>query len=362
MHLIDSDESVRFFLRRFAEDIEKSPAEEKFVAVDTEFVGENAEIPLLCLIQISTARSNFVIDPLSADISFLSGVFEDESLPKVFHSAAQDVEILHNLDIFVKKIYDTQLYEMILSTQEQISYQSITLKYTSRELDKSYSLSDWTARPLSKKQLKYAVDDAVYLREIYKKQKRELARLGRLDWLAPEMKLLEQEGESSCDSSSMIFQQLLRWAEDRAKEKNVSVKNIISERCIKRACKKGKLYIDKMLKYRGLMSNEDLRDFLIFARGIVPEKAPELPKRDPIISALRLILEICSMKNIVAPAIVANTADLETLACNFKNPDGLADIKCMRGWRKNIFGKYAMDFLNGKISIALNCGQLEFNK
>ncbi len=359
IHLINSDNSVQLFLKILGEDIEKSPTEEKFITVDTEFIRENLEQPLLCLVQIATFENVFVIDPLDMDISFLNEIFADEKLPKIFHSAVQDIEILHNSNIHLKNIYDTQSYEMLLSTKEQISYQSIVFKYVGKKLNKDYSLSDWKKRPLSKKQIKYSVEDVTFLREIYKKQQKKLEELKRIDWLIPEMKILEQTRVNSDDENAKIFRQLHEWIEKRAKERNIDAKSIADENAIKRICKKGKHYINKMLKYRGLI-NDDFRDFLIFAKEIVPEDIPDYTKHTPVVSALKLILEICSIKNNIAPMIIATTNELEKLANDLTKSD--MDIRSLHGWRKEIFGKYALDFLNEKITLAFDNGQLGFKE
>lgn len=359
IHLIDSDKSIQLFLKILGEDIAKSPAEEKFITVDTEFIRENLEQPLLCLVQIATFENVFVIDPLDIDISFLNEIFTNEKLPKIFHSAIQDIEILHNSNIHLKNIYDTQSYEMLLSTKEQISYQSIVFKYVGKKLNKDYSLSDWKKRPLNKKQIKYSVEDVTFLREIYKKQLQKLEELKRIDWLIPEMKILEQTRVNSDNENAKIFRQLHEWIENRAKEKNIDAKIIADENAIKRICKKGKHYINKMLKYRGLINN-DFRNFLMFAKEIVPEDIPDYIKHTPVVGALKLILEICSIKNNIAPMIIATTNELEKLANDLKKSD--MDIRCLHGWRKEIFGKYALDFLNKKITLAFDNGQLGFKE
>ena len=104
IQLINSDKSVQLFLKILREDIVKSSAEEKFITVDTEFIRENLEQPLLCLVQIATFENVFVIDPLVIDISFLNEIFANEKLPKIFHSVVQDIEILHNSNIYLKNI------------------------------------------------------------------------------------------------------------------------------------------------------------------------------------------------------------------------------------------------------------------
>ncbi|MBR2137009.1 MAG: ribonuclease D [Alphaproteobacteria bacterium] len=210
--IIDSEAAVRDFLKKIAIDIESANSDESFIAVDTEFIRENSDVPLLCLIQIATHTQCFVVDPFAIDISFLNDIFANESILKVFHSATQDIDVLYHANIGVKNVYDTQLYEMLLSTKEFISYKSIVAKYLNRTLNKNYVISDWSKRPLSKKQLQYAVGDVIHLREVYKLQIQKLHDVKRENWLQSEMKQLENLGREliSDKKNAEITKQLLR--------------------------------------------------------------------------------------------------------------------------------------------------------
>lgn len=357
VQIVNSPSSIDSFLSTLASDLKTASSEDKFIAVDTEFIRENLDIPLLCLVQIATQNHCFIIDPLTVDIVFLTSIFSDQSITKVFHSAGQDIDVLHYSNIGIDSIHDTQLYEMLLSTKEYISYKSIVAHYLKKNIDKNYVISDWKKRPLSKKQLQYSIGDVVYLREVYKNQKQKLADLGRIDWLKPEMGQLSENGANhSREKDSEITEKLFEWVANRAKERGINAKNIADERAIKRVCSKGKPYIQKMLKYRGLI-NKDFRDFLLFAKEIIPDNQLDNAKKDLPVYALKLILEMCSRRNNVAPAIIASTDDLE----NFiqKRGDNLLDLRVMQTWRYDIFGKYAQNFLDGKLSIMMKNEHVE---
>ncbi|MBQ7673942.1 MAG: hypothetical protein IJT36_05395 [Alphaproteobacteria bacterium] len=359
--IVDSKSSIDLFLTTLLSDIETVLPEDKFIAVDTEFIRENLDIPLLCLVQIATPNYCFVIDPLAVDISFLIKVFSDKNIIKVFHSAGQDIDVLYYSNIRnIENIYDTQLYEMLLSTKEYISYKSIVARYLKKNIDKNYVVSDWQRRPLSKEQLQYSIGDVVYLREVYKKQRQKLVDLGRIDWLKPEMEQLSGNNVSHYREKDFeTAKKLSEWVGNRAKERNIDMQNIADERAIKRICRKGQPYIQKMLKYRRLI-NKDFRDFLLFAKDIIPDNHFDNSKQDLTTHALKLVLEMCSQKSNIAPAIIANSDDLENFIKTYEsNPSSL---RIMKDWRYDIFGKYAQSFLDEKLSITMKIGRVEFTK
>jgi ribonuclease D len=99
----------------------------------------------------------------------------DTSVVKVFHAARQDIEIFFNLSGKVPTpLFDTQVAAMVCGFGEQISYSMLVQKITKTELDKSSRFTDWAKRPLSEKQLNYAIGDVTHLRDIYKRLKNDL--------------------------------------------------------------------------------------------------------------------------------------------------------------------------------------------
>ncbi|MCH9765804.1 MAG: ribonuclease D, partial [Alphaproteobacteria bacterium] len=168
-------------------------ARSDFVTVDTEFMREQTYWPELCLIQVASPNLELIIDPLSPnlDLSSFYELMADASVVKVFHAARQDIEIFVAQSNKVPiPLFDTQIAAMVCGFGESISYVNLVKKITDQNLDKSSRFTDWSQRPLSSKQLTYALGDVTHLRAVYLSLKTEIDEAKRADWLAEEMETL----------------------------------------------------------------------------------------------------------------------------------------------------------------------------
>src|SRR5271169_6767120 len=164
-----------------------------FVTVDTEFLRETTYYPLLCVAQMASAEEAVVIDALAPgiDLSPFYALMADEKVMKVFHAARQDIEIVwHAAKLIPHPIFDTQVAAMVLGYGDSISYDQLVQRITGDSLDKSHRFTDWTHRPLSDAQLRYAISDVTHLREVYHALVEDLGRRGRVDWVEDEMRVL----------------------------------------------------------------------------------------------------------------------------------------------------------------------------
>ena len=165
-------------------------AAEPFVAVDTEFMREQTFWPELCLIQLAGPGAEMIVDPKAKglDLAPFWSLMADTSTVKVFHAARQDIEIVYTeAGIVPAPVFDTQVAAMVCGFGESISYVNLVKKVTGQDLDKSSRFTDWSRRPLSDKQLVYALGDVTHLRDVYEHLKGELAQSGRADWLDEEI-------------------------------------------------------------------------------------------------------------------------------------------------------------------------------
>ncbi|MEM6357600.1 MAG: ribonuclease D, partial [Pseudomonadota bacterium] len=145
-----------------------------YVCVDTEFLRERTFYAQLCLVQLAVPGEDgadsgeaVIVDPLAEGIGLapLFRLMGDDRVVKVFHAARQDVEIFHNLgQIIPEPLFDTQVAAMVLGYGEQVGYETLVRKVAKAELDKSSRFTDWSRRPLSQKQLDYAIGDVTHLR------------------------------------------------------------------------------------------------------------------------------------------------------------------------------------------------------
>src|SRR3954469_22116195 len=168
-------------------------AKHDFITVDTEFLRETTYFPILCVAQVASADEAIVIDALAEDID-LTPFFKlmaNGKVLKIFHAARQDIEIVwHRAKMIPHPVFDTQVAAMVLGYGESISYDQLVQRITGDTLDKSNRFTDWTRRPLSDAQLKYAISDVTHLQDVYVKLSADLVARGRTDWVRAEMDVL----------------------------------------------------------------------------------------------------------------------------------------------------------------------------
>ncbi len=165
-------------------------SEHSFVAVDTEFIREQTFWPRLCVIQLAGPGGEAIVDPLAKEIDLAPfyGLMANERVVKVFHAARQDLEIVWTqARLIPRPIFDTQVAAMVCGFGESVSYVSLVKQITGANLDKTSRFTDWARRPLSEKQLAYALADVTHLRDIYRHLVDELEATGRVRWLDEEM-------------------------------------------------------------------------------------------------------------------------------------------------------------------------------
>src|SRR5947207_3111376 len=180
----------------------KPLAHAEFVAVDTEFMRERTYWPKLCLAQVAGPDEAAAIDALAEgiDLSPLDELMANKKVLKVFHAARQDLEIFYlRMTKVPAPLFDTQVAAMVCGHGEAASYESLATKLAKARIDKSSRFTDWARRPLSERQITYALSDVTHLRVVYEKLRRQLEKSGRLPWIAEEMAVLNDPGTYRAD-------------------------------------------------------------------------------------------------------------------------------------------------------------------
>lgn len=356
-------------------------SEHPFVTVDTEFIREKTYWPQLCLIQIASEDEDTCIDPLikGIDLSALFALMANRNVVKVFHAARQDIEIFYHLSGKTPyPVFDTQLAAMVCGFGESVSYQHLVLKLLNKDLDKSMRFTDWSRRPLTDKQVKYALADVTHLREIYKKIRVLLDESGRTSWLnddtaiLTDVKTYENESAESwkrlkINSTKPLYLALCRalaaFREDEAKRLDRPRRHILRDEVLLELAGSAPDNAEEMAKLRGLpqgFANGRLgREILSIIKRVraedsstypVQPKPYELPRSARAVSKmLKLLLMIKAAENDVAEKLIANFDELDILAGE-KNPD----LEVLKGWRYEIFGKYALELKEGKTALRYN--------
>ncbi|MEP6341695.1 MAG: ribonuclease D [Maricaulaceae bacterium] len=352
-----------------------------FLCVDTEFMRESTFYSELCLIQVATDTDEAIIDPLAdgLDLAPFNALLMHESLTKVMHAARQDMEIFYSLCKAVPApIFDTQIGAMALGLGDSVGYMALVKDRLGLILDKGARFTDWSRRPLSEKQLSYALADVTHLRDLYPAMIEELKERGRLGWIEEELKPQLNEELYNFDPD-MAWQRLkvrnprkenmavlkaaASWREKQAIRRNIPRRRVVKDDALYDIAQNKPLDTKALARLRGVpkgfansRSVDDLIKMINYALDNVDDYAPIVPKAKhmppqlgPTIEMLRTLLKLCTEYEELAPRLVANASDIEQIAAFGEK----ADVAALTGWRREIFGNQALDLLAGKIALRL---------
>lgn len=344
------------------------------IFLDTEFVRTNGKEPVLCLMQILSGDYKAIIDTLNIkDFSPIAEILASEKILKVFHACDQDLDVLQAYGICVNNIFDTQIAEMFISAAPSQNYENLVKKYAKVRLSKLYTTSDWQARPLSKGQLKYAINDVIYLPLIYQKQKELLVIFKREAWALDEFRnktkqymivdnLLEQFApymDSITEDGLKFLKQMVAWRRENAIKLKVSDNRVIKNDVIISILKYGMLRI-KQLKKSRLYKEKLFGEFLKFVEeNLEINKTYFLNNEEndeynqDIVKYLKIALRKISRDNHINPDLIACTKILKEFVKN----EGKSDF--LSGWRYEMFGKTALKLLKGESVLKIQGNKME---
>ncbi len=352
-----------------------------FIAIDTEFLREKTYYPKLCLVQVSDPGGNAAaIDPLSGnlDLSPLFDLFLNENVLKVIHSGRQDLEIFFNLTgKVVTPFFDTQIAAMVCGYGDSIGYEALVRNLTGQALDKSVQFTDWSKRPLSKRQIDYALGDVIHLADIYQKLKSELDKRGRTEWVFEEVGILSNPATYSNEPARAweriklrspkprmlaVLRELAAWREKRAQDKDLPRSWIMRDETLADMAAQMPESPEQLKKIRNMspdMAGGPVGKIFLetIARALASDKStwpkPQdrkilSPQSAATIDILKMLLKIQSSEHGVATKLIASQEEIEIIATE-DNPD----IPPLKGWRFEIFGREALALKAGQIAIGL---------
>jgi ribonuclease D len=354
-------------------------ARSDFVTIDTEFIRETTFWPELCLIQMASPELAVIVDPLAHGIerkSFFE-MIEDASVTKVFHAARQDIEIIFHMGgLIPHPIFDTQVAAMVCGFGDSVSYDQLVSRMTGTHLDKSSRFTDWRRRPLSEKQLTYALADVTYLRDVYLKLKAELDKEGRSHWLTEEMAILEARETYDLrpedawkrlrsrlrkPAELAVMRAIAAWREREARERNVPRGRIIKDDGIYEIAQQQPKDAEALGRLRTIpkgwersQQGQAIVETVNAALAIPKEEMPRLPRHQPspegagaAADLLKVLLKIVTEKHGVAAKIIASTDDLDRIAAEGEK----ADVAALKGWRRDLFGEKALKLIAGDMAL-----------
>ena len=362
-------------------------AQSDFVCVDTEFMRENTYYPLLCLIQIGNEEEAAAIDPLADGLDLkplLDLMCENDEVLKVFHAGGQDVEIIYNLTGKTPQpIFDTQVAMMAISQSEQIGYANLVESWLGKTIDKGARFTDWSRRPLTDRQIEYAIGDVTYLAKIFPRILKKLIKTGRGAWLDAEMEKLADPANYANEAEEAWhrlrapgrnpavlgrMKALAAWRESEAQSKDIPRGRIIRDETLADIASHPPKSQADLAKVRGLSQawkdndiGKRLMRVLANAQPLSDDEMPDKPKRGAplgkegalVADLLKLLLKIRSREIDVAARLLARSEELENLAA------GMRKLPLLEGWRYDVFGRDALELVEGKLAFAVERGRLK---
>ncbi len=355
-----------------------------YLALDTEFMRDQTYWPKLCLIQVAAPGVEAIVDPLAEgiDLKPFYKLLKRPGIVKVLHAARQDIEIFHHQGgVIPDPLFDTQIAAMVWGFGDAASYETLCRKIAHVEIDKSSRFTDWSRRPLSQKQLDYAIGDVTHLRTIYEYLKKNLEKTGRTAWVQEEIAALQDPDlyELQPDTAwkrlkprtankrfLAMIASLAAWREREAQARDIPRGRVLKDEALMEIAAHPPESAEALERNRAVpkgFANSRLGKGLMDAIEEGKTAKPPEPiehdrprrRREPsqaAVDLLKTLLRLRAEAVGVAPRLIANADDIERLAA--QEDEG---VPALHGWRAEVFGNDAKALRKGDLAIALEKGE-----
>lgn len=356
-------------------------ADADFVTVDTEFMRDKTYWPKLCLVQLGGPQEAACIDVLAdgIDIGPVLALMENPAVLKVFHAARQDFEIFFNLMGSVPApVFDTQVSAMVCGFGDSVGYETLVSKLARERIDKTMRFTDWQRRPLSARQIEYALADVTHLRVVYEKIRDRLEKNGRAGWVAAEMAALCDPGLYRVDPyeswrrlkirnakprTLAILRELAAWREQEAQRRDVPRSRVLRDEGLVEIAIHVPGTREELGALRGLHGGQSggaagqaILEAVKRGQAVPDADCPPRPRgRDqqrgpgPSADLLKVLVKLKAESAGVAQRLIANSEEIEAISL-----DDAADVPALRGWRRELFGEDALALKHGRLALTSN--------
>lgn len=353
-------------------------AQMPLVGFDTEFVGEDAYRPELCLVQVSTAEQLFVIDPY--ECGPLDGFWElllDPNRTVIVHAGREDVRMCYfQAGTAPPNVFDVQIAAGLVGMTYPIGYAGLVHDLLHQRMTKGETLTDWRQRPLTPAQIRYAYDDVRYLLPAHRKLTERLKRHKRLDWATEEFATAVKravaddvtierwrkiKGIGALNRRELaVARELYGWRDKFAERLNRPPRFLMRDDLLIEIAKRGPTKAEELHAVRGLPRGQEevIIDAIKRAKALPPEQCPEPEARDNDTSnilllgnLLNVVLSDFSGRNRLAANLVSSGADLKAIVRSRVYGEPLPDVALTRGWRAKVVLPELLALLAGDTAI-----------
>lgn len=360
----------------------------KWICFDTEFMGEKRFVTLLCLIQIASEHGYFLIDPIKIEnLRPLINLIEDENITKITHAGENDFRLFNILfDTLPKNVFDTQIAAGFVGYKYPVSFQKLLESELNVRVGKGYTVTDWSKRPFSPKQIKYALNDVIYLYDLWQSLVRQLRELGRQLWVVEECQTLEQAKyyeqspykeafnsniiQSLQPKQQIFLIRLYAWRTEQARKKNYSRDMILSSKLIgsiiravgggKEALKSNRRLPERTIARYGdtfvELFNKKPTEEELAVLDQIPRRKSAHPQQDIINEMLHLLIQYkCFDEN-----LSINLAMPRTMLKKMKADENYFEDALENGWRFHFLGEEIITWLKFRNDLKLVFGKGKF--
>lgn len=352
-----------------------------WIALDTEFHSMKKQRPQLCLLQVAVTDQIVLIDPLG--ITDLSPFWErlcDPQTKVIVHAGRAEMQFCQTaIGRMPQNVFDVQLAAAFVGFIYPISFKTLADQTINIRLSKEETRTNWLRRPLSVRQIDYAIDDVRYLKKITKHLEKRLEQVGRLPWFFEEYKALQSSWSplNSKDAWNkrlfkrlsneqiVIAREICQWRQQEAALLNITPKSVLRDDLIVELAVRMDPAPESILAIRDLEQYPQYIDTLsaIIERAKMLEATsipPSLQRVDHSKFAaeahfIQTVLGEFAKKKKIAPNLLATLNDTrEYLAYYFGAlPVGVIP-RLGRGWRHELLGNFLNEVLQGKIALKLD--------
>jgi ribonuclease D len=351
-------------------------------ALDTEFHREKTYWPQVALVQVAWPAGDAgpdgvaLVDPLAVDLAPLAEILDSPAV-MIAHAAEQDLEVLSRAcGTLPSRLWDTQVAAGFAG-HGSASLASLSANYLGIEVAKGDRLTDWSVRPLSESQLRYAAADVDHLIELSDAVAADLDRRGRREWAEQECEVVRAKAANQPDltrawwklrdarqlrgTARGVAQELAAWREQRAKDTDVPVRHVLPDLALQSIAHRPPATREALAAVRGLDSRYLRADA---ANGILnavrqgqrlPTAALNLPPADEVPKDLRPAVALAmawigqlARDASVDATLLATRADLVALLRD--DPSA----RLTQGWRAGLAGSTLSRLLHGEAALAFD--------
>ena len=360
-------------------------------ALDTEFHREGTYMPRLFLVQVAARGTAAAIDPLApVDLSPLLELIFDPAVETIVHAGWQDFEIFyHRTGRLPANVFDTQMAAALAGIGEEIGYANLLEKVLGVSISKIETVTDWSARPLTKNQVQYALDDVRYLPDLRDRLDGALGGLGRREWMRqearrygdpasyeknPRLSCLRIRGARNLPPAGLaVLQELAAWREEEAARRDVPRGRVVADEILMEAAKRCPRSEADLRQIRGFLSREigKIGKAMVHAveRGlavppgeipILPPGRADDPRRALLLDILDAAVRVRSHEAKIASSYLATRAEMADLVdVHLGGMDPMAarsgaPIAVLDGWRRDLVGADLVRILRGEIALVID--------